>query len=211
MSQIEELLSFVVAYCDIDCIQEAIYQKLNITKTRTRLEFSQEVVSESNDITKLELDNLNKFYLNCDKSIEDREVYERKNRNIASCLETLVNLRATDEDINENFASFTRSCNQLAQTDASLLFSYLLELDNEQIESIFENLGRFEFNSPLSYEFLLHLFALNIVNKENSQRADVFKPSALNEYILGKIKYFDQKILNDIIRYKSFQIHYYLC
>lgn len=192
LSKIERLLSFVLTYCDADCIQEVIYQRLNIEKVRTRLELDgidlglgdeDDEDEDEDDEVKFQLDNLYKYYLNCDKSIDDDELFIKKDRTIRVLLGNLILMRAQETN-NEN--NFIRLVNELAKSDASVLFAYLLELDVSKFTCL-ENLDRFEFDSFLSYEFLLYLFGLNVVNRGSSQqRIDLFKPSTLNDYILGK-------------------------
>lgn len=185
MLKIEEFLSFVLTYCDIDCVQEVLYQKMNIENARNRIEFNNEI-NQLGDIIddKFHLSNVHKFYLKNDKSINDEELLQAKNNSISLLLQKLIKLRALNLKSNENLKLFKQITNNLATLDASVLFSSFLELDEANL-SIFEDLDSFKFDSPLSYEFFLHLLGLNIIQQKSSRNIYHFKPSTINEYILN--------------------------
>lgn len=198
----EDLLSFVLTYCDSDCIQEVMLQKMNIEKARTRLEFDNIDLDENDEIDdddddeshKFTLTNLRRFFFSTDKPIEDNELFESKYESTRVLLEKLIDLRVNSSG--HKHAVFVKLFNELAKTDASTLFAYLLELDEAQLGKLFPNIddedrinSAIQFDSFVSYEFLLYLFALNLINESTSDRDtkfDAFKPSTLNEYILSR-------------------------
>lgn len=177
----------MLTYCDTDCIQEVIYQRLNVEKVRSRLELSEidlNLDDEGDDI-KFNFDNLLKFYLNNDKAIDDETSFGQKNQTIRVLLENLIYLRSQSfKSDKKRLALFVKISNELAKSDASILFSYMLEMSEENM-GVLENLDNIEFNSSIAYEFLLYLFGMNIVAHDYSQKIGYFKPSAINEYILG--------------------------
>lgn len=187
LCKIRTFLSFVLTYCDSDCIQEVIYQKLNIEKAQSRLELNEvdRHFDGSVQDSHFRLGNLQKFYFNNEKSLNDKTSLNSKDQYIKLLLRNLIDLRVHDVQSEESLAILMKLFNELAKTDATILFSYLLELDENELR-FFQNVENFEFKSFLSYEFLLYLFALNIVDSGTNKNAHLFKPSVLSEYILGK-------------------------
>lgn len=177
-----------------------MFQKMNIEKARTRLEFDNIDLDENenddddDDSHKFTLTNLRRFFFSPEKPIEDNELFESKYESTQVLLEKLIDLRVNSGS--HQHGVFVKLFNELAKTDASILFAYLLELDEAQLGKLFPNIddderinSTIQFDSFMSYEFLLYLFALNIINESTSDRDtkfDAFKPSTLNEYILSK-------------------------
>ncbi len=170
LHEIENLLSFVLANCDLDMVQEVLYQKLNIEKARMNLELEtvdkEELYSKIShnisDILAFETIKCD-FFMNEEKSLSlyDSNLMKTKTNQVNLVLQRLRN-SANDKHELINYLKL------LSNLDSSLVFSYLLEIDDDSLIPLFDGIDLSPNLSNKTYEFLLHTTSLDLINNSKS-------------------------------------------
>ena len=200
LADIEKLLSFSLTHCDSSKIEEILNEKLLIEKARLNLErlaSNMDSLDEDEEIDENKL-SFNKLSFDYFNSMNDFDQFESKNNQVKFIINSLLKLNKND------LKSIIKYLNKLSKIDANLALAYMLELDDLNLD-LFSNSFQFDSTSSISYEFLLYLFGLNMINNFNDNDLNdksyhyLLKPSSLNS-LLDMINYDDSL---DIIRNQS--------
>jgi hypothetical protein len=184
--EIERLLCFALTHCTQDFIETILNEKLTIRFIIDTLEeaTNQTILSMRNvdrDSIKLETNIVNTDLLSTNKSIDISDGYFEKNRQILKgCLTS------------SNSDDLIPVLNYLAMNEMNLLLAYLFEMDQLQLEQLLADRTVFILKTKISYEFILYLISLNIINEMRHQCEDLdeesssiyhFKSSTLISYV----------------------------
>jgi neuroblastoma-amplified sequence len=177
LNEIEKLLSFVLTYCDSNLIEEILYQKLKIENATHNLETFDEKYEYGNAD---ENDNFLKFdqLLIQNKIDFEEENFVKKNNEIKHLLKVLLKLK---KDNFKNASALIQSLNRLTSLDSDMTMGFLLEINDVNLNVLEDS---FKFQSPISYEFLLYLFSLNLINRVHQD------DKVLHNYLNEKFYFF---------------------
>lgn len=167
LAEIESLLAFALTHCDSVHIEEILAQRLLTEQCRQRLNRSS-LSANPEPITKDQQQQLSfdKVYLDYfdGSGLADFDVAGMKGYNDAASfyirqLLTLQKSHDTDGDTNGMLA---RCLGKLLALDYNLALGFMLEMSDKKVLALG---SLFKYESDLSYEFVLYLFALNVLNE----------------------------------------------
>lgn len=169
LAEIESLLAFALTHCDSVHIEEILAQRLSTEQCRQRL--NRASLANTEPITKgqqkqqqqLGFDKVSLDYFDGSGSA-DFDVAGMKGYNDAAGfyirqLLALQKSHETDEDTN---GMLVRCLGQLLALDYNLALGFMLEMSDKKVLALG---SLFKYDSDLSYEFVLYLFALNVLNE----------------------------------------------
>ncbi|CAF1011878.1 unnamed protein product, partial [Brachionus calyciflorus] len=162
LAEIAKYLAFVVTNCDIDYIQIILFQKMSIESARNSLEMDDEIDIMSKKSDKFNFDYLNSNYFSEKNGQIEVKKLKKNNFKIKKILKKLDHFKKeliTDPSVLNHVISLL---NNLTNLEVKIAFSYLLGLGDKELGLFYEDQKYLEFNSDKSYEFLIHLLALNL-------------------------------------------------